>query len=141
LTWAWGYNSERFDLVWGYVKAFLFGGQKGNVDGGQLYGLVFILFFAALLINLVMMYKNGWKETLKDKWTVLVFFFVSFALYFLVFYLIDVKVQRAPISSLMESSFKRGLFFFIPVVLFYAATNRSSAWLFEKIERFRTGNV
>jgi hypothetical protein len=47
-----GYNSERFDLVWGYVKAFLFGGQKGNVDGGQLYGLVFILFFAALLINL-----------------------------------------------------------------------------------------
>jgi hypothetical protein len=50
-------------------------------------------------------------------------------------------VQRAPISSLMESSFKRGLFFFIPVVLFYAATNRSSAWLFEKIERFRTGNV
>ncbi len=134
-----GYNSERFDLVWGYVKAFLFGGQKGNVDGGQLYGLVFILFFAALLINLGMIYKNGWKETLKDKWSVLVFFFVSFALYFLVFYLIDVKVQRAPISSLMESSFKRGLFFFIPVVLFYAATNRSSAWLFEKIERFRTG--
>jgi hypothetical protein len=88
-----------------------------------------------------MMYKNGWKETLKDKWSVLVFFFVSFALYFLVFYLIDVKVQRAPISSLMESSFKRGLFFFIPVVLFYAATNRSSAWLFKKIERFRTGNV
>ncbi len=134
-----GYNSERFDLVWGYVKAFLFGGQKGNVDGGQLYGLVFILFFAALLINLGMIYKNGWKETLKDKWSVLVFFFVSFALYFLVFYLIDVKVQRAPISSLMESSFKRGLFFFIPVVLFYVATNRSSAWLFEKIERFRTG--
>ena len=135
-----GYNSERFDLVWGYVKAFLLGGQKGNVDGGQLYGLVFILFLLAFFINVAMMYRNGWKETLKDKWNVLVFFFVSFALYFLVFYLIDVKVQRAPISSLMESSFKRGLFFFIPVVLFYAATNRSSLWLFEKIERFRTGN-
>lgn len=134
-----GYDSERFNLVCGYVTAYLFGGQQGNVDGGQLYGLVFILFFVALFISLVMIYKNGWKVALKDKWQVLAFFGVSFTLYFLVFYLIDVKVQRAPINSLMESSFKRGLFFFIPVVLFYTATNLNSLWLWQKLEDFRTG--
>lgn len=134
-----GYNAERFDLVWGYIKAFLFGGQKGAIDGGQLYGLVFILFFLVLLINVALIYKNGVKAFLNDNRNTLVFLFVSFFLYALLFYFIDVKVQRAPIASLMESSFKRGLFCFIPIAWFYIATSSASAWLFSRIENFRTG--
>ncbi len=134
-----GYNTERFDLVWGYMKAFLFGGQKGAIDGGQLYGIVFILFFLVLLINVVLIYKNGIKAFLNDNRNALLFLFVSFFFYSLLFYFIDVKIQRAPIASLMESSFKRGMFCFIPIVLFYVANSHASTWLFCKIENFRQG--
>ncbi|MDB5281023.1 MAG: hypothetical protein JWO06_98 [Bacteroidota bacterium] len=146
-----GYNTQRMDLVGGYVKAFLFGGRRGAVDGGQLYGLGFMLFFIMLFINVAAAFWIGLKEVmaktrkipsffvsiLSDKAMVLIFLLVSFALYFTVFYLINEKVQNAPISSLMESSFKRGLFCFIPITLFYACTNQTSTWLFEKLERFR----
>lgn len=134
-----GYNSERMDVVGGYVKSFLFGGQHGAVDGGQLYGLVFVLFFLLLIINLISIYKVGFKTILHDKQSALLFFFVSFALYFAVFYFINTKVQNAPIASLMESSFKRGMFFFIPIVVFYTFTNHAATWAFEKLEGFRMG--
>ena len=134
-----GYNTQRMDLMLGYVKAFLFGGQKGAIDGGQLYGLVFWIFFLMLIINIGLIYKKGVKEILLDKLYVLIFFLVSFALYFILFYLIDEKIQRAPISSLMESSFKRGMFCFIPIALFYASTNKAALWFWEKVEIFRKG--
>jgi hypothetical protein len=86
-----------------------------------------------------LIYKEGVKEILKDKMNVLLFFFVSFAMYFILFYLIDEKVQMAPISSLMESSFKRGMFCFIPIALFYAATNKAAIWFWGKVENFRNG--
>ena len=134
-----GYNSERIDLMMGYVKAFLFGGQHGNIDGGQLYGFTFFLFFIVLAINLVLIYRFGWKEILFDKMYVLVFFSASLFLYFLLFYLVDEQVQQAPISSLMESSFKRGMFCFAPLSLFYVATSKAPAWLFDRMEKFRIG--
>ncbi len=134
-----GFNSERLDAVGGYVKVFLFGGQEGRVDGGQLFGVVFILFFILLLINLISIYKVGFKAAILRNMNALLFFFVSLGLYFLVFYFIDVKVQNAPINSLMESSFKRGMFFFIPVAVFYTFTSNASAWAFGKLEAFRRG--
>lgn len=134
-----GYNSERMDLMTGYVKAFILGGQKGAIDGAQLYGIVFILFFLVLIINLVLIYWAGWKTILKEKANALIFFGASFFLYFLVFYLINEVTQQAPIASLMESSFKRGLFCFLPLALFYAFTSRAPMWLWDKVEFFRSG--
>lgn len=134
-----GYNSERMGVVSAYVKSFLLGGQHGAVDGGQLFGAVFVLFFLLILINLVSIYKIGVKVILSDSVNALLFFFVSFALYFAVFYFINEKVQNAPISSLMESSFKRGMFCFVPIAAFYAFTNHASAWAFGKLEEFRSG--
>jgi hypothetical protein len=135
-----GYNSERFNLLWDYISAFLFAGQHGAIDGGQLYGLVFILFFLFLLINAARVFKVGVKQVVSDNLYILTFFFVSFVLYASVFYFINEKTQHAPISSLMESSFKRGLFCFVPLALFYVATNPVSAFLFAKLEKFRTGS-
>lgn len=135
-----GYNSERIMLMKNYISAFLFGGQHGSIDGGQLYGMVFILFFLFILLNVGWMAKAGVKKTLMSTINVLVFFFVSFVLYASVFYFIDEKAQNAPIASLMESSFKRGLFCFVPLALFYVATNPVSAFLFGQLEKFRTGN-
>lgn len=134
-----GYNSERMNVVSAYVKSFLFGGQHGAVDGGQLFGLVFVLFFILILLNLAFIYKAGAKEVLTGSMNALLFFFVSFALYFAVFYFINEKVQNAPISSLMESSFKRGMFFFVPLAVFYIAASPASAWAFGKLENFRSG--
>jgi hypothetical protein len=135
-----GYNSERFSLLWDYISAFLFGGQHGAIDGGQLYGLVFILFFLFVIVNFVWGVKTGVKQVIADNMYPLTFFFVSLLFYASVFYLINEKTQNAPISSLMESSFKRGLFCFVPLALFYVATNPVSSFLFGKLEKFRTGS-
>lgn len=145
-----GYNAERWDLMTDYIHAFLFGGQKGSVDGGQLYGIVFLLFFAALVANTAyFIWKLTQSAEFKGKWHIgffntgfnaVLFTVTAFVLYFTVFYLIDEEAQKAPLYSLMESSFKRGMFFFIPTALFYVATNPLSAALFHRLEKFRLGN-
>ena len=133
-----GYNSTRMGLMTSYMKAFMWGGEYGRIDGGQLYGIAFILFFVMLFVNAALMFKAGVMKIVNDKLYVLVFFFVALALYFTVFYLINEVAQHSPIYSLMESSFKRGLFCFLPIALFYVATNYASAWVFDKVEKFRT---
>ncbi len=133
-----GYNSTRMGLMASYMKAFMWGGEYGRIDGGQLYGIAFILFFVMLFVNAALMFKAGVMKIVNDKLYVLVFFFVALALYFTVFYLINEVAQHSPIYSLMESSFKRGLFCFLPIALFYVATNYASAWVFDKVEKFRT---
>lgn len=135
-----GYNSERVDLMSNYISAFLFGGQHGSIDGGQLYGLVFVLFFLFVFFNIVWIAKDGVKKVLMDNLYILTFFFVAFFFYSSVFYLINEKTQHAPISSLMESSFKRGLFCFVPLAFFYVAASPVSMFLFSKLEKFRTGS-
>ncbi|MBL0310239.1 MAG: hypothetical protein IPP77_11345 [Bacteroidetes bacterium] len=135
-----GYDAERMALMTDYAKAFLFGGHHGNVDGGQLYGMTFVLFFLVLIINLILIYKFGWKKILSDRMYALSFLAVSFMLYFLLFYIVDEKVQQAPIASLMESSFKRGMFCFAPLALFYAATSKAPALFFAWVEKFRTNS-
>lgn len=144
-----GVNGERLGLMFGYVKAYIFGGQyratlpggiqSQGIDGGQLFGIVFILFVVVLIVNLIWIARIGIKEYFEKNFTVLAFTLGSFFLYFAVFYLIDEKAQNSPMYSLMESSFKRGLFCFVPLALFYCAASPASAWLFERIEKFRVG--
>ena len=143
-----GFNSARWEVVKGYADAYLFGGTfsdkgLGAVDGAQFYGMAFVLFFVVLFINLLLLAyliyrKQDWKKAVLSQMNVLLFFFASFTAYFLLFYFIDEKVQDSPIWSLMYSSFKRGLFCFLPIVVFYTATSYGSTWLFAKIEKFRT---
>jgi hypothetical protein len=145
-----GFNQDRWNVVKGYTDAYLFGGDYsfngiGAVDGAQFYGVSFVLFFVVLLLNVALfsalLYKKGdWKKALTSQVNVLLFFFVSLLLYFMLFYFIDEKVQSSPIWSLMYSSFKRGLFCFLPIAFFYTSTSYGSAWLFRKIEKFRTAS-
>ena len=99
--------------------------------GFQLYGLAFILSLFVIILNA--------RNIKKDKPYILIYLLASFAVYFMIFYLIDEKKQDAPISSLMESSFKRGMFCFIPPLLYYASTSRVVTGLMNKLEVFRTG--
>jgi len=133
-----GYSAERLSTMLHYVKAYLFAVSYNEVHGGQLYGIVFISFFIALIINAGLSFKKGAKTAFGNQSLLLLFILMSFVLYFTEFYLINEKVQAATIASLMASSFKRGMFYFIPLVVFYTATCYSSKVIFDKLEKFRT---
>ncbi|MES2620285.1 MAG: glycosyltransferase family 39 protein, partial [Bacteroidota bacterium] len=91
-----GFNSERWEVVKGYTDAYLFGGDDGykglgNVDGAQFYGLAFVLFFAVLLANILLLAvlfyrKANWKQAILSQTNILLLFFASFVAYFLLFY-------------------------------------------------------
>jgi hypothetical protein len=121
-----GVDTAKMKLMIHYVVSYFSWVQVGGmVPGIQLYGLSFMLAFVVILLNV--------RSIKKDKPYVLVFALVSFIVYFLIFYMIDEQKQGASISSLMESSFKRGMFCFIPVLFFYMSTSqvvqRFSNWL------------
>ncbi len=129
-----GFDTAKMKLMLGYVLSYFTWIQVGNMPPGiQLYGLSFMLVFLIVALNA--------RNLTKDKPYILIFFLASFAVYFGIFYLLDESKQNAPMSSLMESSFKRGMFCFIPALFYYAATSqvmqRFSSWL----ERFRTGKT
>jgi len=134
-----GYNADRLNTMINYVRAYLFASSYRQVQGGQLYGIVFISFFVALAINTTLAFKKGVKTVFGNQGMLLVFLLIAFSIYFTEFYLINEAVQASTIASLMASSFKRGMFYFLPVVLFYTATCYSSKLLFDKLEKFRTG--
>jgi len=135
-----GYSAYRLTVMFNYIKAYLFAVPYNEVHGGQLFGIVFVSFFVALLINAGLAFKKGVKPVFGNQGLILIFLLVSFSIYCMEFYLINEKVQAATIASLMASSFKRGMFYFIPVVVFYTATCYSSSVLFDKLEKFRTAS-
>jgi len=135
-----GYNATRLSTMLNYTKAYLFAVPYREVHGGQLYGVVFISFFIALLVNTGLAFKKGVKTVFGNQALLLAFLLTAFAVYFTEFYLINEDVQASTIASLMASSFKRGMFYFIPIVLFYTATGYSSKIFFDWLEKFRTGS-
>ena len=136
---ATGYNAERLNTMLNYVKSYLGAVSYREVHGGQLFGIVFVSFFIALIINAGLAFNKGAKTIFGNHGLLLIFLLISFGIYFTEFYLINEEVQAASIASLMASSFKRGMFYFIPLVLFYTATCYSSKIVFERLEKYRTG--
>jgi len=130
-------NSGKLTLMLNYILSYFSWIQYGKMAPGiQLYGLTFMLSFLLILINVIYLRTKKIKD---DKPYILLFLMVSFGIYFMIFYLIDETKQNAPISSLMESSFKRGMFCFIPPLLYYVATSRVVTNIANRIEKFRTG--
>jgi hypothetical protein len=127
-----GFDGQKLETMLLYVITMFTWLQYGTMPPGHLlYGVSFMLPIIFILLNV--------RNIKTDKPYVLVFFLLSFAIYFTIFYLIDESKQGAPISSLMESSFKRGMFCFIPILLFYSATCKTGKWISDKIEAFRLG--
>ena len=123
----------KLKITGAYLWAYLGFGQQGDSPPGYfLYGVAFLLPVLLIIAN----YKNLAKD-----WLVIpVYFLVSLVLYTLIFLLIDEKLQGATLQSLMESSFKRGLFCFIPVLLFYAAASSFSIRIFGLLEDYRNNS-
>lgn len=127
-----GWSMGKLSLMANYVLSYFSWIQFGNMPPGiQLYGLGLMLPVLIILLN----FRN-WKT---DRPQLLLFLAISFVIYFMVFYLIDETRQEASISSLMESSFKRGMFCFIPGLLYYACSSSLIRGLSDRLERFRLG--
>ncbi len=135
-----GYSANRLGTMYHYIKAYLFGFSYREVDGGQLYGIAFVGFFIALIINAGLGFKKGMEGVFGRQGLLLLLLLVAFVLYCAEFYFINETVQASTLASLMASSFKRGMFYFIPITVFYMTTCYSSKILFDRLEKFRTGD-
>ncbi len=96
------------------------------------YGLVFYIFIFTIALN--------FRNVHRDKFALLTLILISFILYAGIYYQLD-EVKQDPLDIMMSYSFKRGLFYFIPLVLFYSATCKPVQLFFEKIEQFRLGKT
>ncbi len=123
---------EKTLLLLKYVWAYVFIGQQGSSPPGYfLYGIAFLLPLAILLAN--------FKNLKTQKPFEMMYFLAGLMLYSFLFLIVDEQKQDS-LQSLMESSFKRGLFCFLPLAVFYAATSKVTVDVFRKIENYRTGD-
>lgn len=116
------WDAERFGLLMDWIKRLIL-----DVN---LYGLTFYIFFLAVLINI--------KDIFRDKSELLLMIVLSFIFYSSIYYQFD-DTKQDSLNTMMRASFKRALFYFVPMVLFYASTNKRTRWLFAKIDAFITG--
>jgi len=93
------------------------------------YGVVVYLFFAIMLINV----RN--MIVYRDRLALLLLVCGGWAIYTLVFYGIDTDF-RPGATNWIEDAYRRGLFCFFPLMVFYAAVNRFSAILFNRYLNF-----
>lgn len=117
------WDFERIQLLFSWIKRLVF--------STSLYGLTFYIFFIALLLNI--------KNILRDKLLLFMLILLAFIFYSALYYQLDDSIL-APLSFMMETSYKRALFFFVPLMLFYASTSKVMQQLFIRIDNFRIGN-
>ena len=114
-------------LFWDYSKfSKILTGVKNLITNTNLYGISFYLFFLVFLLNI--------KNLFQDKIHLIVMILLSLLAYSSLFYQIDNEVQRASIESLMMSSYKRGLFTFIPLIWFYISTAKVTNFVVGRLE-------
>jgi hypothetical protein len=126
-------NSNVFvnTLFWDYDKFVgLFSLIWEVISSTQLYGITFILILVLLILN--------FKNTLVDKPTLGLGILTTLVTYIFIYYQMDNGSDKFGYSlgSMVKSSFKRGMFPFIPLLLFYVGTcmnvTRFSNWILKK---------
>ena len=79
--------------------------------------------FAACIVN-------------EEHWTLLAIFFVALAGYTTIYYQVsDTDASLFAPGGWMQSGYKRGLFCYAPLALFYVATSKWVIWLSEKLDK------
>lgn len=89
------------------------------------YGIVVYFFLGMLLINLRNLFV--WR----DRLALLILLLGGWAIYVMVFYQIDTD-YKAGSTNWIEDAYRRGLFCFFPLMLFYTASNRLTSLLFKR---------
>lgn len=116
------WDAERFSLLTGWIKRLVF-----DVN---LYGLTFYIFLLAVVLNI--------KDVFHDKSKLLLMICLSFIFYSVIYYQFD-DTKQDSLTTMMRASFKRALFYFVPMVLYYASVNKRTQWIFGRIDRFISG--
>ena len=114
ITW----NSEKFSQMFS---------QIGHVTFSTLYyGLTVYLFLLIVGMNIPHIIRK------KENTLLQVLIFVTWGLYVLVYYQLDTDYTDTSMGGWIMSGYKRGLFYFFPLMLFYCANNRIVNGLFKK---------
>ena len=115
----WDY--ERFSAIVGWVKKL--------ITDANLYGISFYIFAIAILINAKNLYE-------KDRsLSFLILISIAFVLYTFLFYQMDNSKMNS-LDVMMKTSYRRGLFFFVPLIWFFVSTNKVVNAFFNKYINF-----
>ena len=90
------------------------------------YGLVIYMFIVLVLINANNIIKK------KDNLSLLGAIIFSWVLYLLVYYQLNTDYKDVSTGGWINSGYRRGMFYFLPLLLFYCANNKISDSLFKK---------
>ena len=117
------WDSDKFSFILSSVKFLIF--------NTGLYGISFYIFFIAIGLN-IRYIKN-------DSSTILLIIIVlTWIFYTLLFYQMDPVKMGSSLEHIMEASYKRGMFPFIPLVWYYVASTTFIGKIFDRIESFIT---
>lgn len=133
LAWA-EVPAERLSYMLSYISAFFIGGGESGIDGLSVYGLTFRIGYVFFVIHLLFTVIKFKTYSFSDAAAVL-YLTISFLAYFILYYLIDEAVQRTAMVDMMESSFKRAVFFFIPVFLFCTMGSKTMHFFGQKLSQ------
>ncbi len=92
----------------------------------QFYGIIIYLFIMIALINTIFIFKK------KENGILLGSIILAWSTYIFFYYQIDSDFKDLSMGGWIHSGYKRGLFYFLPLILFYCANNFISDKLFKK---------
>lgn len=118
------WDAEKLDKILTYIGQFI-------VWDTQLYGVGFWILYFMFFLNIILHFTkiSRWNMDLAA------FMFIAFGAWFLYTFLYyQMNYIQASMEIFMTASYKRGMFCFVPLVWFYIISNKSSVWLFQKLD-------
>ncbi len=114
-------------LYWDYDKLVrLMGKVKSVTFNMQYYGMLVHLFVAMVVVNAYFSLKH------KEGLVLLSAVFVPWLVYIFIYYQLDDPYMPTGGTDYIQSGYKRGIFYFFPIMLFYCANNRVAYTIFNK---------
>ena len=90
------------------------------------FGATILLFIGMVVLNIKNIFSN------RDQVILLISIFSTWLLYVAVFYFINTDYTSSSMEGWIFSGYKRGMFCFLPLILFYSANNKISQQVFNK---------
>jgi hypothetical protein len=119
------WDGDKLVNVVEWVKNLLF--------NQNLFGITFFVLFIMIIINI----KN---LKLDNSTLLLLLLVISWAMYTFLFYQMD-NSKTDSLNKMMEASYRRGLFSFVPIVWAYVAFNEQVLKIFSRLDEFLGGTT
>ncbi len=116
------WDSQKLSDLWGNVKYVL--------SSMNYYGAILYIFFGVVAINIYNIYK-------KQQLPLLFLIIFSWLTFTFLYYQIDYSWDS--MGNVINYSYKRAFFCFVPMLAFYIASNKISLNLLSKFENYITG--